>query len=333
MRNIRIKFALFCCLVLLGLAAMCSCGQDLTLAAEVGEMKAGETLQLEFTQGDETVGHDELLYASENASVVAVDDKGLITAVRPGTTCIHVQTTKGNRKAKVTVSVVYDVKDEIATTFHDDVQYLEIQGVGSAYPFFERNGYSPRVDDWDVLDVAKIIAGTSEDEYVFTDVYRVAWAHNENFMVLSDWGNSDVVLDESVLNEVDLSEFLTNRLAYEKDAFAEEGEAIAMEAIKTKVADKMKNLQHEIALSELSTDDEYKVSVKINYTVYRTVNFYSKGVLSGIGSILKDLFTANISSVLDSYTYKETLYEVSLEHCELVIERRSKGAQDTANTQ
>lgn len=325
MKKVWIKITILSTLVLLALTALCSCGPNLTLASEVGELKAGETFQLEFTRGDETVNHEELLYASENTSVATVDDNGLVTASAPGQTCIHVQTSSGNQKTKVMISVVYDVKDEMAVTFNDEVQSIEIYGTGSAYPFFERNGYSPRVDDWDVLEVAKVIVGKSEDDYVFTDVYRVAWAHNDDFIVLSDWGNADVTLSESVLTEADLSAFITNRLEYENAAVAEEGEAIAMEEIKTKMADMMKKLQYRVAISELPADYEYKVSVKINYQFYRTVNYYSKGLLSGLGSVIKDLFKADISSVLNSYTYSETLYEVMLNYCDLVIERRPRG--------
>lgn len=287
-------------------------------------LTAGTTFSLSFTYKGEAVAGDTLYYASENTSVATVSDSGVITAIKEGETKIHVQHKENSsHKTEISVKVVYDVKDEIAEFFKTSDSPVNA-GDNSTYPFYGRNDYAPRVDDWDIIEIVKIVAGKSEGDYIFTDVYSTAVAHNSTYITISDWGNGDVSLDPKVLDTVDLSEYLTQRAELKHDGFTQAGEDIATRKIKTDIADQMQKLGYSVALSELSSDYEYRITVKVDYRTYRTVNFYSRGLVKGSWNVLVDLFKMDITSFLNSYTYNEVLHEIVLEDCDLVIERRPK---------
>ena len=97
-----------------------------------------------------------------------------------------------------------------------------------------------------------------------------------------------------------------------------------MQTIKSEISVAMKNMEGEIALSELSDQYEYRVSVVISYHTYQTDNFYSRGMLKGGWNLLVDLWKWEISSFLNSYTYVNRVDEIVLDQCTLVIEKRAK---------
>ena len=320
---IKCAFPLILCLVPLLLVSGCSFLPDLEPAEQPETMFAGDTFTLSFTRNGSEVENSQLYFASENESVATVSEEGVVTAVKAGKTNILVQHKDTSAKAEIPLTVVYDVKDEV-TEYFKTSDSLVNAGANSQYPFYSRNDYAPRVDDWDIIEIVKIVAGKGEGDYLFTDVYSIADANDSTYITISDWGNSDVSLDPKVLDTVDLSEYLTRCAELKHDGFTQAGEDIAVRKIKTDIGGAMDRLGYAVALSELPADYEYRITVKLDYCTYRTVNFYSRGLVKGGWNVLVDLFKLDISSFLNSYTYNDVLYEVVLEDCQLVIERRPK---------
>ena len=90
------------------------------------------------------------------------------------------------------------------------------------------------------------------------------------------------------------------------------------------IGEAIRALDDTVAFSSLPGAYEYRVAVKINLTVYRVENFYSRGLVKGVWQLLSDLRNWNVSTFLDSYTSSEEKFEVILSQCELVVERRLK---------
>ena len=314
---------------LMGILLLSGCASPLQATDLPETIWAGDTHQLALTYQGEKVSANDYYYASEDPTVATVTEWGEIIGVRQGETSIHLQHKEdASIKASFDVAVAYHVVDE-EEVFHTNAEILQNGYSDTDHPFFERNGYEMRMDDWDILSIVKLVADKGEDDYAFTDMYRSAMANNETFMVLSDWGNEDVVIDPLVLTNVDLSQYLVAKEGYTYDGFAKVGEDIAMQSIKSKINPKLQNLGYAVKCSDLSDEYEYRVSIKVGYHVYRTVNYYSRGLVGGGWNVILDLVKLDISSFLNSYTYSEECYEVVLDSCQLVIEKRPK---TTANT-
>lgn len=312
-------------LLCLGAALMAAgCGLSSLRPTEIPDtMTAGSTYALGCTYMGNAIEPDALYYASEDTSVATVGEDGVIHALKEGETTIFVQHKEKSAKTEFSLKVVYDVKDE--TDEHLSVkEYAVHADDSSSYPFYGRNEYSERVDDWDIIEIVKIVAAKSEDDYLFTDVYCSATAYDSTYITIADWGNSDVSLDPSVLESVDLSAYLSERIGLNTDILAQAGKDIATRKIIGDISEQMQNLGYGISLSELSDEYEYRVTVRVDYNVYRTVNFYSRGMIKGGWNVLVDLFNMDISSFLNSYTYNKEIYEIVLSDCDLIIERRPK---------
>ncbi len=318
------KSLLLIALTLLWVCTLSSCGNSLEQTTEFDTLKAGEKISLAFTYDGEVVAGDDFYYASADQSVVSVSPTGLLTACKAGQTTIYVQH-KEDATIKMTfdVTVVYDVVDELnAIKSH---RYKDKYEYGTEpMPFFDRNKYEIRGKEDSLLDIVKIVTGTHEDEYVFTELTQLVKTQDDAFVVLADWGNQDVALSADVLHTTDLSAYLVDDLGLSEDKFAQEGESLAQTAIKKTISEQMKDLGYEIARSKMSDEYEYRVSVKIDYRAYRTVNYYSRGLVQGGLNAIKDLFNMNIDKFLDSYTYQKEIHEIVLDDCQLVIERRPK---------
>lgn len=303
---------------------LCGCGVGMTPGEMPEELRAGETFQLTMTRFDESIPAENFYYASSDASVATVSETGLITAVKEGKTDIVIQHKENHRRVTVDIQVSYGVVDQLNPTLDTRNYAITYPTDRNLYPFFSRNGYSERVDDWDIIEIAKIVAGKHEDEYVFTDVYCNGWGIDNTFILLADWGNDNVSLDPAVLEQADLSSYLTETLGLSADRFSSYSEDQAMQTIKSEISSVMKNMEGEIALSELSDQYEYRVSVVIGYHTYQTDNFHSRGMLKGGWNLLVDIWNWEISSFLNSYTYVNRVDEIVLDQCTLVIERRVK---------
>ena len=312
-------------LLCLGAALMAAgCGLSSLRPTEIPDtMTAGSTYALGCTYMGNAIEPDALYYASEDTSVATVGEDGVIHALKEGETTIFVQHKEKSAKTEFSLKVVYDVKDE--TDEHLSVkEYAVHADDSSSYPFYGRNEYSERVDDWDIIEIVKIVASKSEDDYLFTDVYCSATAYDGIYVTISDWGNGDVTLNPAMLEVLDLSTYLSECIGLNTDILAQAGKDIATRKIIGDIFEQMQNLGYGISLSELSDEYEYRVTVRVDYNVYRTVNFYSRGMIKGGWNVLVDLFKMDISSFLNSYTYNKELYEIVLSDCDLIIEKRPK---------
>lgn len=312
-------------LLCLGAALMAAgCGLSPLRPTEIPDtMTAGSTYALGCTYMGNAIEPDALYYASEDTSVATVGEDGVIHALKEGETTIFVQHKEKSAKTEFSLKVVYDVKDEMTESLGLD-EYAVHGDDSIQYPFYGRNDYSERVDDWDIMEIVNIVVGKSEDDYLFTDMYCTATAYDSTYITIADWGNSDVPLDPSVLDSVDLSAYLSERIGLNSDLLASAGKDIATREIVGDISEQMQNLGYGVSLSELSEEYEYRVTVQVDYKVYRTVNFYSRGILKGGWNVLVDIFKLDISSFLNSYTYNKELYEIVLSDCDLIIERRPK---------
>lgn len=314
------------CLVLsllLTLVSLVSCsGKKLTLLSNIKDLKVGDTVQLKIAYKDEELPVTDFIYASENPDVASISESGKVTASKQGKTKIYVQL-KENKKAKLefNISVYYEVQDAVKMEYDKTVNAINSYDL---FPFWERNGYCERIGNWKILDIVNIVMKKGEGEYVFTDLYKVAEVKNDNFIIITDWTNDDISFNDSILDSQDLSDFIAKRISVNKSTIAQYGVNNALQTIKADISKKLKIFQGNVYLSELPDDYQYRVCVKIDYSVYKAENFLSKGVIKGGASVILDLIKLDITSFLSSYTYSEDSYELILEGYSLVIERQEK---------
>ena len=258
-------------------------------------------------------------FISTDSESISVTDKGEIIASKPGSATIIVQSKKNeHQKIEFTVNSTYHIFEEIETSIK--YPYKKLSSV-SSLPFIDAD-HVERMDDWDIMAIAKMILNTEKGDYVFTDTYLACEARNDVLILISDWGNEDVVLDKSIVNKFDLSQTVSDHTgAYD---LGENQVNLGIDKINRCITSKMYAYKNMIFISQLPKEYEYRVSIRGNYNVYELQDFYSKGKLRGIWEVAGDLISGRLDTFLKSYTdYKLPVhFEMIFNNCELIIERR-----------
>jgi len=296
---------------------------SIELKNEIDVLTVGQEQSIKLTSFGLPQPKDAFYYASEDPDVVSVDENGVLMPSREGKTQIYVQS-RSNRRQRLIFEVEsrYDVC-EISEAVVEKTEIYEVDP--ASHGFFERNGYTKRVSDDKFLELAHLVVGKMKDQYVFTDLYRSARVQGAELVALTDWVSDDVLLSLDALSDLDLCA-LACELAGIDAALVDEREVKhAQKSLAEQIRNTMEEYQYAVYLSSLPTDYEYKVSIRVDYSVYRAVNYYSRGLLDGTGALVGDIMNLSAKSFLNSYTYKKELYELEIDGCELVIERRIKG--------
>ena len=155
-----------------GFAAVCKLTVEapsvsgITLDKESASLLEGDTLQLTAAVAPEDAGNKGLKWSSSDAGVAAVDEKGLVTAVKAGTADITVTTDDGGFTAVCKVEIAKkiefkDVADE-KLWYYDSVYWAVRNNVTSG---MGEGTFQPP-------DVSKLQAKE------FTDVSKTAWYYN-----------------------------------------------------------------------------------------------------------------------------------------------------------
>lgn len=283
------------------------------------EMLAGSTQSLNVydKKTDEKLS-EFLIFASSNPAILTVDENGMICAVSPGSATVYVQHSENHTRTELTVNVRYPIIS--IPRYH--VKTVNTPVSGNQYPFWNQKGYQSRVSDWAILDIANILITKGADEYVFSDVYDYKNMTAEEVILISDWSNTDVILDKSMLDG-DLLSFISEK--YQLGKIASDSLSRATADLKTEIARQIDSYQGKIYLSKLPANMEYRIYVSYDYDVIKVNHFYSRGILNGIWQLGADLWNGNISSLLNSYTYCQTEYEiVNAKNAKIIIEARYK---------
>ncbi len=326
----RIGLLLIICAVLLSCLTLPGCNSaeqtEIEVRSPQRHMKAGskQVLSVYDVQNDQRIT-EKLLFASSDPSVLTVSANGTVTAVAQGAATIYIQHSESKARAGVGISVQYDVIHQPryeAVTCGSPVSATE-------FSFWQQRGYTERISNWDLLKVAKILIEKSNGAYVFTDVYEQLRVSGEEVLLLSDWGNEDVVLNRGIL-EGELLSFLSEK--YQLSNLQKEALLRATADIKSAVSKQIDAYHGAIALSRLPKSMEYKVYVSYDYTLLQVENYYSRGLLKGVGQLGADILSGNIEGLLESYTYCETEYElVNGRSPTIVIEARERAATEATS--
>ena len=328
MRNLITRTVLF--IIALAMALnLCAClGEEkekenekeaLVISNAHASMFAGERQSLSvYSTETETLYDAPLIYQSSDPSVATVNAIGIVTAVSPGEAVIRVQSTVDTElKTELALSVTYK------TVFESVYRVTEQSGMvdASVYSFWTDNDYAPRGSNWDVLDIAKILITKGTDEYVFTEVYGNKKVEGDTVLVLSDWGNGDVLLNVNSINSDVFAEMFEKHQLDPAVSIATVTEV--NEAFTRKIDERINTYKGIINLSDMPSDKEYRVSIVMDYSILKVKNYYSRGALDGIWQLGSDIIKGNIDSLMDSYTYVKYEYEiVDCMNVDVLIEAR-----------
>lgn len=324
MRNIITRTILFI-IALAMVLNLCACldegeeKESLVIANARASMFAGERQTLSvYNTETETLYKAPLTYKSSDPSVATVNDFGVVTAVSPGEAVIHVQSTVDTElKTELALSVTYKTVSESVYAVTKRSGMVD----ASSYSFWSANGYTARGSNWDVLNIAKILITKGTDEYVFTEVYSSKKVERDTVLVLSDWGNDDVLLNVNSINSDVFAEML-EKLQLDPDVSIGTVTRVN-EAFTREIDERINTYKGIINLSDMPTDKEYRVSIVMDYSVLKVKNYYSRGALNGIWQLGSDLIKGNIDSLMDSYTYVKYEYEiVDCVNVDILIEER-----------
>lgn len=260
-------------------------------------------------------------YASEDPEIATVDDNGVILARKQGSTVIYVQS-KSNFRQRLLfeIKTVYETKFETK----ENVSILnEKIKVDKSASYWQKNKYVERTKE-NIFDVAEIVTKKSKDQYIFSDIFLNINAQGYDFYSFDDWGNEDVVLNGNNIANIDAVAFIRSLLGVEEEYIDQIEAELVFANLCSQIKKEILKYQGIIRLSELSNDCEYRVSVKIDFRVLRIVNYYCKGIESGLDSIINGLSSMDLGVFLDSYTYQKPIYEFVLDGVDIVIEQRTK---------
>lgn len=294
----------------------------LELKDDLSALVVGKQAQITLYSFGVAQPHDAFYYASDDPDIISVDQNGVITASKEGRTVIYVQSRANNRQ-----KIIIDVEAKYKTTDACEVSVNSLELVvnnETDHAFWNRNSFAERIQDNDILELGKMVLSKGKDEYIFTDLYKSFEVKNENVLILSDWTNDDVKIYTRDISSFNLKDVVINRTQIDPLLLGEREIWLVEKEILLQTENAIKDYQSNIDFSDFDTSYEYRICIKINYSVYKTVNYYSKGLLNGAGSLVGELVNQEISSFLESYAYNETRFELELDGCELVIERRIK---------
>ncbi len=317
--SLLLTFAVCLCVFLSGCFSF---KYELSLEHPISDMKVGEEQELtvyreSYITRRTPVETNELTFASSNPGIATVNRYGKIQASSQGTVIIYIQDTKTNSKTELTINVKYDV---ISAPKYN-IQNADTAISGDSYPFWREQDHKTRVDNWDVLDVAKIIIDKDKNEYVFSEAFNHLLVTGEEICLIADWGNSDVTIDKNLLDQISIQDILPK---YELDSHLNNGGInFATAYIQSEISNIIETYQGTVKLSVLPTDQEYRVYLTTDYNIAKVLKYYSRGKLSGIWQLGKDIVKGDVKSLLDSYTYSEHEYElIDCSNVSLVIESR-----------
>ena len=269
-------------------------------------MFAGETQKISvYSSQTEDIYNKPLAFKSSDPTVAMVDSTGVITACSSGEAVIYVQSAANmDLKTELKLSVTY----QTLSSPNYSIENRSGQIDGSNYPFWSAKGYSARGSNWDIMDIAKILITKGTDDYVFSEAFYDKKVVGEQVLVLSDWGNEDVLLHVDSINSDVFAEI------FGKYEF---GSGVSIDAITRAIDDFSNKLDSRVSLykgcinlSDMPSDKEYRVSLVMDYSVVKVKNYYSRGALSGIWQLGSDILKGDIESLMDSYTYAEYEYEI-----------------------
>ena len=286
--------------------------EDISL--ELGE---SITIALLSTESGSIVG--QVIYASSDPSIATVSTNGVVRGARCGTVTIYGQSAENPKlRAEMKVTVYSTPVDEL----HTSVDAERYSSDCTAFPFWSHNGYSERVDNWDVMNVAKIIVTKGVDEYVFTDTYRVGRVSHDLACDLTGWGTESSVFETVNLADFDFEHRAAEMLGLDPGEIDQYGIDSSERELREYLIETQRALQNEVDLGAYEAGFEYRAVIRMSYTVYEVEDYYSHGTLMGLGSLVWDLVRLDVESLLDSYTYSETHYELVLDSVGFCIERR-----------
>ena len=211
MKNLITKTVLFI-IVLATVLNLCAClGEEkkkeaLVISNASSSMFAGDWQKLDIYSSETEELYDKpLTYKSSDPTIATVTDHGVITACAPGEVVIYVQSAvNSDLKTELELSVTY--KTVLESVYNVTEQSGKIDA--SSYPFWSANDYTSRVSNWDIMDIAKILITKGTDEYVFTEVFSNKKVVGDTVLLLSDWGNDDLLLNVDSINSDVFAEML-----------------------------------------------------------------------------------------------------------------------------
>ena len=310
-----IVFALL--LMIMGCAS-----NKIELITDVENLSVGEQIQLEISKNNEIQQPTEFYYGSSDPEIAQVTDGGILTFSQNGEVTIYVQA-KNDAKQKINfeAKASYNIVDELA------IEYDSADKIVRSYdslPFWERNGYVAVDEHLSVRGLIDLFLSRAESDYIFTQLYQDSKVKNDDLIVVSEWGNKTVEFNDNLFKQIDLNGFIHQKFQINPNDIGQVGIDTATETIKTSIKKSIVAYQGKIDLSDLPNDYEYRVSVKVGYTLYRAESNYNRGPLKGGITAITNLLKLDFDSVLTSCSYEINVYEIILDDCTLVIEQRKK---------
>lgn len=320
MRFIKIIFSatIILCFAITSAACEGFVNGDKTLSvSEFREtMFVGETQSIVPIYSNRPKEAPSCLYMSEDDGIANVSKEGTVLAVSPGTTVIHIQDKENSSiRTSVAVTVSYETVSSDIYSFNATLNKIDNCG----YDFWIENEYIHRYSNWDILDIANDLLTKSKDDYVFSEVYEFVDVKSEKIYVISDWSNADVQLSK-INFDSQLIKSITSKYVLDSDLGALQTER-ATAYLNTAINNEFYKYQGEIKLSELPEEYEYRVYIVMDFDIAKCVHYYAHGTLGSIA----DLITHSFKSLMDTYTYTETNYEITnFNNARIVIEKRPK---------
>ncbi len=299
------------------------------------ELRVGETYQIEVWSGrknSQWADGETRVFISENPDVAEVDDRGVVTALKPGEALIRVWL-KNNPQKQDTfhATVKYEVRDEADAVIQAVKEPVSAEDMKEYYSFLEKNGYIPSCMDWGVPEIYEAAVNREGATYLFSEAYVVGYVNDDNLLVYADKSQADVTLGFSTWGEIGLNQAAADALSLPIDKFSVESQRAALEEMQPKIQEDMQKYGNKIFLSALPSEYAYSIVTKANYAVVATVKYYSNGTLRGEANPTSELLAMDKESFLKTYTYTSVTYDVEVFHCGLVIERCAPEVEAATN--
>ena len=300
---------------------------DMKIVAVNGEPGINQSITLKVMDVDKRtfVNSDDIVWSSTEPSVASVDGQGNVKIKQCGYSIITARHISDlTHSASYELFIPYDTEHESGQLRREFVSAELIEeNVIEMVKYFKKN----------VLQIVSLAGGSigalitsgkllaGKDTYWFSTLHDNYRVENGIVYTISDWGNDELVF---MLNEINASNIYAS--VQENLSGADMGGTFD-EAVLS-LQSQLTGMVPETGvykLDHMEPEYEYRVVVRADYYTFIREDYYSNGLLVGLGMGVADVFRGNIDELHDNWSYQKYKDEIfQIDNARICIERRLK---------
>ncbi len=274
----------------------------------------------------------DILWNSSNHSIVSVDENGTVLAKDEGLaiiTAIYKSDLSVTASVEVFVPYTVTLPEESAIEPHDQLIGDDFSGLEKFTKKHTKTILKSALSS--AIPTKLFLQFFSKDVYLFSMFKHKATAKNVVIYSFCDWTNGNVFINPNQINAEHMyTAFLTGLNITEsiRGKSFEDSLSSVISAVSGNIP--QDGIYH---FQNMDSTYQYRVVVRADFDYLKSMEYYSNGVLTGLGLTISDLVKKNFESITNNYTYQEYVDDIlNLTNAHLCVEFRKRPTQQGEST-